>query len=683
MSRGSVEVSYTSPDLDRIPDALTEGAVLLMDLRRRGIVHTIGELVRIRRQGGFCGLDVWVFLLLFFSAEIGGGMKSFWEDVARPHAVRLAALAGRRRLPSPAALTRALGAVESDLLRASSSELLAGVAGVDNVLRHPAVQTYDTQGQGWHVYDLDPTVKTLRHRALPVDDDLPEPRRRSTDTGARGHSGRKRGDIQFRRVTVQHAGSGMWTHAHLSPGNGEGMIDFERGADTIVETSKRLGHPLERTLVRMDGEYGHVPWYAACRERGLPFITRLNRAKLYEDPEVLIRLRTATWYAVPDSLSGPRRGAADLGILTVHPGQATRRPDGGRYEPIAVRVVASRFPRTGKANHGRILNGWQVELFAVDVAATAWPAPEAITAYFARNGEENRFAQEDRELGLDRIISYHLPGQELATLVGLALWNLRLARGFDLERPPAACPVQPPRQPRVDERVPQHWPRDPVLCRLLDELDWTAMLAQRPGWRWDAIRGELICEDERRLALTTVRPKEHAPDRTNIILRRPVDGCEDCPPRPRCLRSERPQACKHVEIAIPTPVAEQLRERLSLIRKQPLLRAIQPIRDKPGPRAVLDTLFLPAEARHAFGEVFLGATLRAHVDTPPQRQQQPRLLAVDVADRQRRRKTWAQNVKRNELPHDASVRVEVAGSLPLRTMLGERRRDAGEVACAG
>jgi len=681
MSRGSVEVSYTSPDLDRIPDALTEGAVLLMDLRRRGIVHTIGELVRIRRQGGFCGLDVWVFLLLFFSAEVGRGVKSFWEDVARPHTARLAALAGRRRLPSPASLTRALGSVEPDLLRASSSELLMGVTHVDDVLRHPAVQTYDAQGQGWHVFDLDPTVKTLRHRALPVDEDLPEPRRRSADTGAPGHSGRKRGDLQFRRVTVQHAGSGVWTHAHLSPGNGEGMIDFERGADTIVETSERLGHPLERTLVRMDGEYGHVPWYAACRERGLPFITRLNRRTLYEDPEVLARLRSVTWYQVPDSLSGPRRAATDLGILTVHPGQATRRPDGHKYEPIDVRVVASRFPRTGKANHGRIVDGWQVELFAVDVAAAAWPAPEAITAYFGRNGEENRFAQEDRELGLDRIISYHLPGQELATLVGLTLWNLRLVRGFELQRPPAVRPVQPPRQPRVDDRAHEHWPRDPVLHRILDELDWTAMLAQRPGWRWDAVRGELICEDERRLALTTVRPQERAQGRTTIILRRPFGGCEDCPPRRRCLRSERPQACKHVEISIPTPVAERLRQRLSLVRQQPLPRPIEPVRDKPGPRAVLDTLFLPAEARHAFAEVFHGATLRVHVDIPSQRPRQPRLLAVDVADRQRRRKTWEQNVERNEMPHDTSVHVEVAGSMPLRRMLGERRRDAGEAAC--
>jgi len=671
MAQGSVEVSYTSADLDRIPDALTEGAALLMDLRHRGLVDTIGKLVRIRRQGGFCGLDVWVFLLLFFTSGIGRGVKSFWEDVARPHAKRLAALAGRRRLPSPASLTRALGAVEPDLLRASSSELLMGVAQVDDLLRHPAVQTYDAQGQRWHLYDLDPTVKTLRHRALPVDEDLPEPRRRSADTGARGHSGRKRGDIQFRRTTVQHAGSGVWVHGHLSPGNGEGMLDFERALDSIVETSERLGHPLGRTLTRMDGEYGHVPWYTACRERGLPFITRLNRAKLYEDPEVLARLRSAIWYEVPDSRSGPRRSAADLGILTVHPGQATRRLDGRKYESIDVRVVVSRFPKAGKANHGQIVDGWQVELFAVDVPEAAWPAPEAITAYFGRNGEENRFAQEDRELGLDRIISYHLPGQELATLVGLALWNLQLVRGFELQRPPVVRPVQPPRQPRVDDRAPHDWPRDPVLCRLLDKLDWTSMLAKRPGWRWDASRGELICEEGRALTLTSVRPKEHAEGRTGIILRRPVGGCEDCPPRPHCLRSERPQACKHVEIASPTPVAEKLRDRLSIIREPLDTPIIEPIRDEPGPLAVLDTLFLPAVARHAFEQVFHGATLRVHVDVPPKNRQRPRLLAIDVADRQRRRKTWAQNVERNELPHDARVQVEVAGAKPIRTMLGE------------
>ena len=71
----------------------------------------------------------------------------------------------------------------------------------------------------------------------------------------------------------------------------------------------------------------------------------------------------------------------------------TRRPDGSRYEPVRVRVVASIFPKSGAAKRGRTLDGWQVELFAVDVPADAWPAPDAVAAYFGRTAEENRFAQ--------------------------------------------------------------------------------------------------------------------------------------------------------------------------------------------------------------------------------------------------------------------------------------------------
>jgi len=62
MAHGSLEVTYTATDQDRIPDSLTEGTVLLMDLQQRGIVDTLGELVRIRRQGGDSGLDAWLFL---------------------------------------------------------------------------------------------------------------------------------------------------------------------------------------------------------------------------------------------------------------------------------------------------------------------------------------------------------------------------------------------------------------------------------------------------------------------------------------------------------------------------------------------------------------------------------------------------------------------------------------------
>ncbi len=669
MAGHSIEVTYEAPDPTRIPDALSEGAAFFVDLEHRGVLGAVGEQVRIRRQGGYCGLDVWLLLLLFFTAGSRQGVRLFW-DLVRPHAERLGALAGRRRLPSPASLSRALDAVEVDLVRPVAGWLLAGPVDTDRLLRHPAMQSYDTQGDSWHVFDLDPTVTTLRHRALPADGKLPEPRRRSEDTAAPGYSGRKRGNVQFRRVTVQHAGSGAWVHAHLSQGNGEGVVDFERALDAVATTCDRVEHPRARALTRMDGEYGNVPWYTACRERGLPFITRLNRPVLYEDPEMLLRLRQATWYRVSDSLSGPQRAAAELGTLTVHPDSRTTRTDGSRYAPVTVRVVASIFPKTSKAKRGRTLDGWQVELFAVDLPVDAWPAPEAVTAYFGRAGQENRFGQEDRELGLDRIVSYGLPGQELATLVGLSVWNLRLVRGFDLAPPSYQRPALAPRDAVVDLRVEPSWPPDPVITTALAEANWPLILRWHPGWGFDPDSGQLRCPDDRLLALTTVRPRESSKGRTPVIFRRPAGGCEACSSRKTCLRSARRAAAKHIELTFPTAVAATLRSRLARVRavKRP---AGPSVSDTAGPWAVTAALFLPASARHAHTATFLAASLRVEVALPDKEPRRLELLAADVADRQHRRKTWIDNVARYALPPGARVRVTVEGSAAFRRMTGE------------
>ena len=81
--------------------------------------------------------------------------------------------------------------------------------------------------------------------------------------------------------------------------------------------------------------------------------------------------------SVPDSRSGPQRAACDLGMLSVHADRKSKRADGTAYEPVTIRIVASRYPRSGTANRGRVIDGWQVELYAVDAEADAWPAPDA------------------------------------------------------------------------------------------------------------------------------------------------------------------------------------------------------------------------------------------------------------------------------------------------------------------
>jgi hypothetical protein len=799
MSRRHAEVTWKEADRERIPDDVAEGAALVLDLERRGVLEGLGERVRIRREGGYCGFDVLLFLLLYFAVRQSIGLRKFW-DLVRGCRHKLAALGRRRQLPSPASVSRALDSVEPELLRPVSEWLLSAGAGIDPVLRHPSVQTYDARGEGWHVFDFDPTVTTLRHRALPEGDDLPAARRRAKQASA-GYAGRKRGDVQFRRGTLQHAGSGAWMQAMLHPGNGKSHVELAAALAVVVGTCERLGHPIARTLIRMDGEFGWVPFVDACRTRGVPCITRLTRPEMFEQAEVLRVLREGTWHFVPDSRSGPRRSALDLGVVTVPPGVDTRRPDGTAYAPIAVRVVCSRYPRTEKAEHGRVIDGWQYELFVVDAPADAFPAPSAVALYFGRAGLENRFAQEDREATLDRIFSYHLPGQEFAIDVGLWVWNLRLARGFELSPPPVQLPVQEAYVAEVDDRQlitsPQEPPAvanaqqpgldpqgrvqapsscctpsavspdsgigdaaqpgpvldavltpqtpdtpgaargpSPIAARLQHErgdlptmadipsvplpstdptsvprapgsteistaileqlrlIDWKLALRKHPSWSWDGHTGHLRCPDGGELVLMTIRKEEYTRGRTCIVFWRPeTQGCAcDEEVRSGCFHSDRPRATKRVELSVPTPIADRLRELLrarrtdqrAAVRSAPAAPApaakpgaprcrspfpIAPMPPTTARFAVLTSLFLPAAARRLLRDAATGLTVEVSVVGQASPLPPPTLLAVSAADQQHRRKTWQQHFDRYALAHEAQVSVVLAGGHTLRQML--------------
>jgi hypothetical protein len=188
-----------------------------------------------------------------------------------------------------------------------------------------------------------------------------------------------------------------------------------------------------------------------CVEAGVHYLTRLSRYEILESALVTEHLSSASWTEVEDALSGPKRQATELGLLTLSAGRRVVRDNGEPYEPIETRVVIARSALEGdgdKRGTGIAKDGWWYELFATDLPVAPWPAAEVVSFYYGRSGQENRFHQEDRELGLDRIFSCHLPGQHLASLVGLFIWNLRIARGAELQGPlPDKLPQQPPRVP--------------------------------------------------------------------------------------------------------------------------------------------------------------------------------------------------------------------------------------------
>jgi len=726
MARYRKTVTSTAENTDRLPDWASAGVALLLDLERRGMLAEVAERLQIRREGGFSGIDVFVFLAYYFASKLPEGLKPFWYR-ARAHREKLGAVAGRKCLPSSTAMSRALEAVELELLRPQVAWLLIEATGIDEVLRHPAVQHYDALGRGWHVFDYDPTNTVLRQRALPAGEELPEARRRAEGLAAPGYFGRKRGEVKLRRATLQHAGSGTWLHAMLNAGNGDCRAELPEALKVVVDLCAKLDHPLERALFRADGEYGGVPQLSAFIEAGVPFVTRLTRPALLDRPELRRRLVEAQWELVPDSKSGPSRSATDIGIVTLQPGTHTRQDDGSDYKPVGVRVVVSRFPREGEPSRGKVIAGWQYELFATSLDPDPWPAAEVVASYFGRTGQENRFAQEDRELGLDRIFSYHLPGQELATTIGLMVWNARIALGFELETPPFETPEQAERLARPDPRpVPLETrevveldeendgaadiekperpaPAEPVgdssleeaeasLATLLGELDWDRMLAGKDGWYWDAEAGQLACSHGRGLPLTCVDDRPGWPGRARLHFRTRRGGCTACRLLGSCFSTIDPVPTKLASFTLEDekvhaiqaylPGVQSLRRQHASVETKKASRGrrrrlaveapiLLPPRDSSsdGGLSCLPSLFLPAAARHVFDDLVQDLASYITVTLPSAPIPHPALLARAAADRQHRRLTWTQHHERYALPDGADIDITLAGGGRLVALL--------------
>lgn len=224
---------------DRLPDWASGGVVIVEWLRQHGQWEEAVERLRIQREGGYAGIDALMFLLYYFASGLRVGVKEF-SDRARECHRRLAAVGGRQRLPTQASMSRILAAVDLETAQVFGRWLLRQAPAIATVLQHPSVLTRDAIGGAWHVFDWDPTVTTLRHRALPAFEGTPDARRRSESLAAPGYSGRKRGDVQFSRGTLQLAtlaGLFVWNF-HICRG-----MDLARPPEPLPEQPRTQAAP--------------------------------------------------------------------------------------------------------------------------------------------------------------------------------------------------------------------------------------------------------------------------------------------------------------------------------------------------------------------------------------------------------------------------------------------------------
>ena len=596
----------------RVPDALAVGASILATLSDRGVLDKFESWFPVSRRGGHGARALLAFTTVFLLAGRSWGIRPFTARFASALQRLVAPLAGLRALPTAASVSRALGRFTHAKVRACLDALLASDPDVRRLLGSPHVQHRDAHGRGWHVLDVDPTVEAFRQRGLPESPELPPAVRHAP--GVPGYTGHKRGELRIRHIPIQHVGSGLWLGYRL---DGDGGSVLPLLAD-VVRVGRRAVVEVQadaQVVVRADGEFGSVGAMQTVIREGAAVLTRLSRYALLDRDEVVAMLPGVTWLGVESSGGGPARTAADLGLFTLFPRDGAAAAADGAVE---VRVVVTRFARTGPADHGVLRDGHQIELFATTLPADAWPANDVAALYFGRGAMENRFAQEDREFGIDRTFSYHPPGQEWMSGIALFLWNVLLGQGVAanplpaLPAPQAARaavtlvttgPVPPTREvtacPAVTASdvaeslrppVPQ-LASVPVLCPeppresvgigveadLHAELwaitrDAFSDLPSIAGWRLDDDNMEVRCPHDKRLfAFSTDRRECIGPRGTHVknrlYIRTQATACDGCPVRAACRSSDRPGVPKQVVRVVSEPVMERATELVHSLRK--------------------------------------------------------------------------------------------------------------------
>ncbi len=252
----SVHIQTSSEVQFATPSWLGEVALAASHLRKQGLLNKITERVRFARRR-FGRYDVLDFLAVLFGYAISGEctLEAFYETV-HPFASAFMALFGRARLPAASTLSRFLAALPAEPVEALRTLFLEDLLARRLSTEEQSAGLWDRQGNRWLVFDVDGTREAARQRALPQTPDRPAPQRRLRPLCAPGYTGRKRGEVVRSRTTVLQMHTHQWVASFGNPGNGQYREELRRAKAVIQAYIKAHSFPAERTLLRLDGQYG-------------------------------------------------------------------------------------------------------------------------------------------------------------------------------------------------------------------------------------------------------------------------------------------------------------------------------------------------------------------------------------------------------------------------------------------
>lgn len=664
-----------------LPSYLSRYVMLMGWLREWGLLSKISDHLRLPRNKGFQGIDLFMTVLAFFCGARWDGLHRFADETLRWGA-QLAGIGGRARWPTQASLSRLMSSVSIEQARRFANFLLQDSLDLSPLLHHDSVLHIDGKGDGWHVFDFDPTSTVMRQRALPSDPDLPQANRLSDGLAAPGYTGRKRGETKISRPCLQHRGARLWLSVDQKPGNGEWAADVAQATQSVECVAERHRLELNRCIVCTDGEQGGHTQTRIGLASSVHFVTRLAVYILLQTEHALANLDQATWERVEDSGSGPTRWASEFGNLDADEGEA--------------RLVVTRFRNEeNKRGAGIVIDGWQYEIFSTDLCAEAFSAADLVTLYYGRCGQENYFALEDRELGLDHVFSYTPGGQLVCIAIGLWMANAEIVLGWQLQDPPAGRPdspqvrqveIQPGRNwsiPEIPiESVPEPEPVTDPQAPPANLAEWSPKLT--PGFRWDADHRNPICPAGHAMQLHARRSRTRS--RIELRYRTSPRHCQTCPLRSQCTDSTSASFRKEISVRVEPEVAKalnvSLRPKVTIIPQVPqTIRQWKPLhRVEPGPWAHRGPVLAPRQLRRAFHDLSTQLQVAIHAAPIPTRPTPSKLFYRDAAHRQRRRRSWQQRVAWNERPENATVSISIIAPPDLQRILVTTRSPAVDAA---